>query len=84
MKYALLTGLYLLFYSGAFAQETPVQETEKLSPGPKMFIESLSGKVTANEIAAFKNHINSMPAPSTHDRNVMVYGNPAKMLKPTE
>jgi hypothetical protein len=74
------TSLVLIGLLG-YAQEAPVQETEKVTKGPKMVVESFAGKVTDREIQAFKNYIDSVPAPKTHDRNVMVYGNPGKILE---
>jgi len=81
MKLMMFTGLLVLGSLIVQAQEVQVQETEKVTKGPKMVVESLKGKVTGKEIQAFKNYIDSVPAPKTHDRNVMVYGNPGKMLE---
>jgi hypothetical protein len=81
MKLLLFIGISLLTSLSLYAQEAPVQETEKVTPGPKMIVESFTGKVTEREINAFKNYIDSVPAPATHDRNVMVYGNPGKILE---
>jgi hypothetical protein len=81
MKHIAFTVISILFTLSSIAQEAPVQETEKVTKGPAMVVESLSGKVTPNEINAFKDYINAVPAPAMHDRNVMVYGNPGKMLE---
>lgn len=59
----------------------PVQETEKPSIGPKLLVEKLSGPVTADEIAAFKNHIRAVGPPDHNDRNIWVYGNPGKLVE---
>lgn len=81
MKQLLFTCICLLLVLCAFAQNPPIQETEKVTKGSKMVIESLDGQVTPKEIAAFKSYIYSVPAPAMHDRNVMVYGNPGKILE---
>ena len=81
MKHALFISICLLLILPAFAQDAPIQETEKVTKGPEMVVETFTGKVTPKEIAAFKNYIDSVPAPATHDRNVMVYGNPGKILE---
>lgn len=81
MKTVIIATICMLVTSVVLCQDAPVQETEKITKGPKMVIEGSTGPVTHRETAAFKNYIDSVPAPAMHDRNVMVYGNPGKMLE---
>ena len=46
-----------------------------------MILDSLTGPVTTNEINAFKTYMNSRAAPTDHDQNVWVYGNPGKCIE---